>query len=103
MWKACLALSLLAPNASAATNLASYYAHPTVEDAHDVIAPWYHGLNGQLDERVQIAVSVLKRYPWVAPPKAVMAAPDFVYHSHWSIQPDGTIQIPPTSDWMCLA
>jgi hypothetical protein len=30
-----------------------------------------------------------------------MAAPDFVYNSHWSIQSDGTILIPPTTDWMC--
>ncbi len=30
-----------------------------------------------------------------------MAAPDFVYNSHWSIRPDGTILIPPTTDWMC--
>lgn len=85
----------------AATNLASYYAHETVEDVHGVIAPWHQGLNGQLDERVNIAVNVYKRYPWVDRPKAVMAAPDFVYNSHWSIRPDGTILIPPTTDWMC--
>jgi len=34
-------------------------------------------------------------------PKAVMAAPDFIYNSHWSIKDDGTILIPPTTDWMC--
>ncbi len=85
----------------AATRLPSYYAHPTVEDAHGVIAPWYRGLNGQLDERVLIAVNVLKRYPWVDKPKAVLAAPDLIYNSHWSIAPDGTIRIPPTNDWMC--
>jgi hypothetical protein len=88
-------------NAPAATNLPAYYAHRAVLDAHGVIAPWYGGLNGQLDERVNIAVNVLKRYPWVDKPKAVMAAPDFVYNSHWSIKPDGTILIPPTTDWMC--
>jgi hypothetical protein len=66
-----------------------------------VIAPWYHGLNGQVDERLNIAVNVYKRYPWVDKPKAVMAAPDFIYNSHWSIKPDGTILIPPTTDWMC--
>jgi hypothetical protein len=81
--------------------LPSYYAHPAVEDAQGVIAPWYRGLNGQLDERLQIAVNVFKRYPWVDKPKAVMAAPDFIYNSHWSIKPDGTILIPPTTDWMC--
>ena len=66
-----------------------------------MIAPWYHGLNGQIDERLNIAVNVYKRYPWVDKPKAVMAAPDFIYNSHWSIRPDGTILIPPTTDWMC--
>ncbi len=66
-----------------------------------MIAPWYHGLNGQVDERLNIAVNVYKRYPWVDKPKAVMPAPDFIYNSHWSIKPDGTILIPPTTDWMC--
>jgi hypothetical protein len=77
------------------------YAHEAVMDSNGVIAPWYHGLNGQLDERLNIAVNVYKRYPWVDKPKAVMPAPDFVYNSHWSIKPDGTILIPPTTDWMC--
>ena len=91
----------LPSSAEASTNLPSYYAHEAVLDANGVIAPWYHGLNGQLDERLNIAVNVYKRYPWVDKPKAVMAAPDFVYNSHWSIKPDGTILIPPTTDWMC--
>lgn len=84
--------------AEAATNLPAYYAHDTVLDEHGVIAPWYRGLNGQSDERLNIAVSVYKRYPWVDKPKAVMAAPDFIYNSHWSIKPDGTILTPETSD-----
>ena len=88
-------------NALPAATLPAYYAHETVQDAQGVIAPWYQGLNGQLDERVNIAVNVYKRYPWVDKPKAVMAAPDFIYNSHWSIKPDGTIVIPPTTDWMC--
>jgi hypothetical protein len=96
-----LAVGSVLTSARAATHLPSYYAHPTIEDAHGVIAPWYRGLNGQLDERLQIAVNVYKRYPWVDQTKAVMAAPDFIYNSHWSIQPDGTIVIPPTTDWMC--
>lgn len=79
----------------------SYFAHPVHEDPYGVIAPWYTGLNGQLDERASIAVNVYKRYPWVGKPKAVMAAPDFVYNSHWSISPQGEIAIPPTTDWMC--
>lgn len=95
-----LAVSSLA-SLHAATNLPAYYAHPAVEDTHGVLAPWYQGLNGQLDERLNIAVNVYKRYPWVEKPKAVMSAPDFVYNSHWSIKPDGTILIPPTTDWMC--
>lgn len=96
-----LALIIVCVNAPAATNLPAYYAHPTELDSYGVIAPWYHGLNGQLDERLSIAVNVYKRYPWVDKPKAVMAAPDFVYNSHWSIKSDGTILIPPTTDWMC--
>lgn len=95
-WFAGISLSL-----QAATNLPAYYAHPAILDEHGVIAPWHPGLNGQLDERVSIAVDVYKRYPWVDRPKAVMAAPDFVYNSHWSIQTDGTILVPPTTDWMC--
>jgi hypothetical protein len=79
----------------------SYFAHPVHEDKNGVIAPWYHGLNGQIDERAAIAVNVYKRYPWVGKPKAVMPAPDFVYNSHWSISPEGVIAIPPTTDWMC--
>ncbi len=81
--------------------MTSYYAHPINEDAYGVIAPWYKGLNGQVDERVAIAVNVYKRYPWVDTKKAVMAAPDFVYNSHWSISPEGEVSIPPTTDWMC--
>ncbi len=96
-----LTVITLCRNAPAATNLPSYYAHPAELDSYGVIAPWYHGLNGQVDERLNIAVNVYKRYPWVDKPKAVMAAPDFIYNSHWSIKPDGTILIPPTTDWMC--
>ena len=81
--------------------MASYFANPVHEDRFGVIAPWYQGLNGQLDERTSIAVNVYKRYPWVGKPKAVMAAPDFVYNSHWSISPAGEIAVPPTTDWMC--
>ncbi len=92
---------LLVGRASAAATLKSYYAHEAVEDAHGVIAPWGKGSNGPLDTRLRIAVEVLKRYPWVGTDKAVMAAPDFIYNSHWSIKDDGTILIPPTNDWMC--
>ncbi len=79
----------------------NYYAHNVVEDSYGVIAPWHPGQNGPLDLRLRIAVEALKRYPWVDGQKAVMAAPDFIYNSHWSIKDDGTILIPPTNDWMC--
>ncbi len=94
-------LLFLVAEASSSTTLQSYYAHRVVEDENGVIAPWSQGINGPLDTRLRIAVQVLKRYPWVDTDKAVMAAPDFVYNSHWSIQDDGTILIPPTNDWMC--
>ena len=96
-----LVMASFAARVFGATTLESYYAHHAVEDEHGVIAPWSEGFNGPLDTRVRIAVEVLKRYPWVGVDKAVMAAPDFIYNSHWSIQDDGTILIPPTNDWMC--
>lgn len=86
---------------SAAQTRTSYYAHEVAADPYGVIAPWHPGQNGPLDTRLRIAVEVMKRYPWVDEEKAVMAAPDFVYNSHWSIKDDGTIVIPPTNDWMC--
>ena len=94
-----LALSPL--TARAETSRESLFAHETCEDEYGVIAPWYKGQNGQLDERIRIAVDVYKRYPWVGTDKAVMAAPDFIYNSHWSITEDGEILIPQTNDWMC--
>jgi hypothetical protein len=82
-----LAAGAFLANGLSGATLSSYYAHAAVQDSEGVIAPWYQGLNGQLDERVNIAVNVYKRYPWVDKPKAVMAAPDFIYNSHWSISP----------------
>ncbi len=76
-----------------------YYAYPPVEDRHGVIAPWYKGLNGQCDFRVRIAAETLKRYPWADSGKAPFPAPGYMYNGHWRITPDGTIQIPPLSDW----
>ncbi len=76
-----------------------YYAYPTVEDKYGVIAPWYKGQNGQCDFRVRIAAETLKRYPWVTPPKAVAAAPHYVFNGHWKIDPNGTITIPELSPW----
>lgn len=99
----CLLLffSLAFSYSDAAQTRSNYYAHEVVHDEHGVIAPWHTGQNGPLDTRLRIAVEVMKRYPWVDDKKAVMAAPDFIYNSHWSIKDDGTILIPPTNDWMC--
>ncbi len=88
-------------SAGASESLPTYYAHPTHEDADGVIAPWHTGQNGQWDERLQIAVELYKRYPWVSKDKAVMAAPHIIYNTHWRIADDGTISIPPTHPWMC--
>ena len=96
-----VSLAALLTPAQAADRLDSYYAHETREDEHGVVAPWHEGQNGQLDERVRIAIEVYKRYPWINTDRAVMAAPDFIYNSHWSITEDGEIQIPETTDWMC--
>ncbi|HPD28372.1 MAG TPA: malectin domain-containing carbohydrate-binding protein [Phycisphaerae bacterium] len=76
-----------------------YYAHETVEDRHGVIAPWYQGQNGQLDLRVRIAAETLKRYPWTEPGKAPVQVPEYICSGAWKIAPDGTITIPPISDW----
>jgi hypothetical protein len=86
---------------AAAQTRPNYYAHNVVADQYGVIAPWQPGQNGPVDLRLRIAAEALKRYPWVDGKKAVMAAPDFIYNSHWSIKDDGTILIPPTNDWMC--
>lgn len=94
-------LAMIAALAPAAGRLDQYYAHDTREDEYGVIAPWYTGQNGQLDERLRFAVEVYKRYPWVGHDMAVQPAPDFVFNSHWSISDTGEIGIPPTTDWMC--
>jgi hypothetical protein len=86
------------PNPS---TLDQYYAQPVTEDGYSVIAPWYRGQNGQLDERIRIAAEVYKRYPWVGTDKAVKAAPHMVYNTHWTITPDGTIGIQANDNWMC--
>jgi hypothetical protein len=93
--------SLLLQTAHAATTQAQYYGHPAREDSNGVIAPWYSGLNGQMDFRVRVSADTLKRYPWADTDKAVMAAPHFVYTSMWSIDADGHIGTPPIEDWMC--
>ncbi len=75
------------------------YAHETVLDANGVIAPWYEAQNGQCDWRVRVAAETLKRYPWATDLDGVAPAPHYVFSGAWAIDPDGTIRIPPLSDW----
>src|ERR1700733_14621069 len=85
--------------AAAATTLRHYYGHDTVEDQYGVIAPWYHGQNGQYDLRVRIAAETMKRYPWVGQDRAVLPAPEFLYNGTWNIDADGNIKVPAEKDW----
>lgn len=73
-----------------------YYAHQAVLDKNGVIAPWYQGMNGQVDWRVRIAAETLKRYPWTDRP---MHAPHYVFNGTWRVSADGEITIPPLTDW----
>jgi len=100
----CLGLAVVAcwitpAAATAATVQERYYAHPAVHDPHGVIAPWYQGQNGVCDFRVRVAAETLKRYPWVAPPDAVCAAPHYIFNGHWKIAADGTITPVPIQNW----
>ena len=92
-------LAALSSTCPAAQVQPRYYAHPAVHDAHGVIAPWYKGQNGPCDYRLRIAAETLKRYPWVLPPAAPVAAPHFIFNGHWKIAPDGTITPVPINDW----
>jgi hypothetical protein len=85
--------------ASAATNLARYYAHPAVLDAQGVIAPWYRGLNGQCDLRVRIAAETLKRYPWTTRTNAIAEYPAYVFSGFWRISSNGVITPRDPKDW----
>jgi hypothetical protein len=93
----CLALGV--QDAFAAQTLNRYFAHPTVEDAYGVIAPWYKGQNGQFDYRVRIASETLRRYPWVTTEKAPRAAPEYAFNNTWQIAADGKISIPGLNNW----
>ena len=92
-------LCLLQLTSLAAARQDHYYAYPTVEDANGVIAPWYTGLNGQLDYRVRIAAETLKRYPWALPPKSPIPAPEYIFNGTWHISPEGDIEVPDLRDW----
>jgi len=86
-----LCVQVFAARTAPADEMKRYYAHPVVEDAHGVIAPWYGGLNGQCDFRVRIAAETLKRYPWADNPATGLPAPHYLYNGHWRIDEDGTI------------
>ena len=68
-------------------------------DEQGVIAPWYTGLNGQLDFRIRIAAETLKRYPWTNRDNSSDCVPHFLFSGHWKIAPDGTITPLAISDW----
>ena len=88
---AALAAALGCPAGHAET-LDQYYAHRRAEDALGVIAPWHPGPNGPCDLRIRLAAECMKRYPWATKEKAVLAAPHFIYNTHWKIDADGTIR-----------
>ncbi len=76
-----------------------YYGHAIVLDRAGVIAPWYHGLNGQCDFRVRIAAETLKRYPWTTSTNAIAAYPAYVFSGTWQISSNGTITPRDPGDW----
>lgn len=95
----CAALAALAASGARKpqdTPSKRYYAHAAVEDGHGIIAPWYAGMNGQIDWRVRIAAETLKRYPWTDKPSP---APHYVFNGTWRIDADGAISIPDLSNW----
>ncbi len=83
----------------AATVQKRYYAYDAVHDKYGVIAPWYQGQNGQLDDRVRIAAETLKRYPWTDTSRAIAALPEYMFSSLWKISENGAITVPMLSDW----
>ncbi|MHB0954873.1 MAG: hypothetical protein ACYC0X_00700 [Pirellulaceae bacterium] len=85
--------------ATAAETRDRYYAHAVVLDQHGVIAPWYTGLNGQLDFRIRVAAETLKRYPWTTRDHSIDCVPHFLFSGHWKIAGDGAITPLPISDW----
>lgn len=70
---------------------ARYFAHAPVEDPQGVIAPWYTGQNGQLDQRVKITIDTLKRYPWAL--ESSPAVPYYIPNGHASVSIDGKITV----------
>ena len=86
-----------AASAHAASRLDKYYAHETREDEGGVLAPWHEGQNGQLDERLRIAIEVYKRLSVDRHGASGDARRISSYNSHWSITSKGEIQIPVTN------
>ncbi|HEY5914050.1 MAG TPA: malectin domain-containing carbohydrate-binding protein [Verrucomicrobiae bacterium] len=76
-----------------------YYAHEAVHDQYGVVAPWYHGLNGQCDFRVRIAAETLKRYPWTTRTNAITEYPAYVFSGFWQISSNGVITPRDPGDW----
>ena len=93
---AAAALNLSWPSRPAPPSAPRYYAHQAVLDRDGVLAPWYQGMNGQVDWRIRIAAETLKRYPWTDTPTH---APHYVFNGTWRIADDGTITIPNLGDW----
>jgi hypothetical protein len=81
----------LASREARGASLPKYYAHEANLDEFGVIAPWYHGLNGQCDLRVRIAAETLKRYPWTTTNEAVASYPHYVFSGVWQVSSNGTI------------
>lgn len=95
----CAVLLCMMTRAMAESTQQSYFAHRAAVDRYGVIAPWYKGLNGQLDFRVQVAAQTLKRYPWLSSGQAVSPAPAYLYDSKWSVDSSGKITIVPQTAW----
>lgn len=94
-----LAAILTISAAHAAETKDKYFAHKTELDRNGVIAPWYHGQNGQFDYRVRIAAETFRRYEWVGPPKAIGIAPGYAFNNTWKITPEGKITLPDIGNW----
>ena len=94
-----LGMLVMITRVPAAITKPRYYGHEAAHDGHGVIAPWYHGLNGQCDLRVRIAAETLKRYPWTSSSNAVAGYPHYVFNGTWTIETNGAITPAALKDW----
>lgn len=92
-------LSFLTNPIAGAEVQSRYYGHDAVQDPYGVIAPWFHGLNGQCDFRVRIAAETLKRYPWTTRANAITEYPAYVFSGFWQISSNGVITPRDPGDW----